>query len=317
MLPQETLSSPLASPAAPNALPGERRARLRATLLAVAVGVLLAGFWNFKLVDGLGRTLFAQPLVGDSQAAATGQVSGGFGFLFAMAAGLAASFTACNCVVYAMLPGLTCARNGMAQSKAGAWRALGVFTVAVVLVCALYGLYVGMLGAAGAAHLNARGARMHQAQTVFTGVGLVMLAWGLLAMGWGGRPARALRDALDRPATKAAVMGALVGLFAVGRPYPVFRDFLLYAARAGSPLYAAAVMAVQGLGQIALMVVLFGLLVALFGRRLAAWTAADPARPARVSAFALIAGGAYFIYYWGLAFVVDVGRWGFKLGWYH
>ena len=35
-----------------------------------------------------------------------------------------------------------------------------------------------------------------------------------------------------------------------------------------------------------------------------------------LSAVALLAGGAYFIYYWGLSIAFDVGQWGFKLGWY-
>lgn len=38
----------------------------------------------------------------------------GFGFLFAWAAGLASAFTACNCVVYAMIPRLTVATDATA-----------------------------------------------------------------------------------------------------------------------------------------------------------------------------------------------------------
>ena len=36
-----------------------------------------------------------------------------------------------------------------------------------------------------------------------------------------------------------------------------------------------------------------------------------------VSAFALTAGGAYFLFYWGVSRAWPVlGRWGFQLGWY-
>jgi hypothetical protein len=42
-----------------------------------------------------------------------------------------------------------------------------------------------------------------------------------------------------------------------------------------------------------------------------------PAQPALVSAFALTAGGAYFLFYWGLSRAWPIlGRWGFQLGWY-
>jgi hypothetical protein len=42
--------------------------------------------------------------------------------------------------------------------------------------------------------------------------------------------------------------------------------------------------------------------------------------PTRLSvigvALALLGGGSYFVFYWGIAFIYDIGRWGFKLGWY-
>jgi hypothetical protein len=42
-----------------------------------------------------------------------------------------------------------------------------------------------------------------------------------------------------------------------------------------------------------------------------------PAQPALVSAVALVAGGAYFVFYWGIARAWPwMGRWGFQLGWY-
>jgi hypothetical protein len=116
--------------------------------------------------------------------------------------------------------------------------------------------------------------------------------------------------------TKATLMGVLVGLFAVGRPFPVFRDFLTYAAAAQNPGYGAAVMALHGLAQIAVMVGLFVVVVYGLGDRLTNWVIRTPHRPALLSAIALVAGGAYFVYYWGVAFAFDIGQWGFKLGWY-
>jgi hypothetical protein len=75
-------------------------------------------------------------------------------------------------------------------------------------------------------------------------------------------------------------------------------------------------MMVQGLGQIAVMVALFVGLVYGFGRQLSGWAQRRPDQVALVSAMALVAGGSFFVFYWGIARVFEVGRWGFRLGWY-
>lgn len=291
-------------------------------LLAVAAGVIVAGFWNFHLVDGFGRDVVAGGTIGDTSllAGSFAERGLGFGFLFAAVAGVAATFTACNCVVFAMLPGLACSpaeRRGRAESP---WWALGIFVTGVVLVSAVYGAYIGALGADGVATLNERGARLARAQLVFTAIGVVMLLWGVAEAGLLERLARRLpggtRAALGSAAAKAGALGVLVGLFSVGRPFPVFREFLSYAASAENPIYGAAVMVTQGLGQILLMIALFALIIWLWAPRLQGWALSRPHQPRLVGAFALLAGGAFFVFYWGLAFAFDVGRWGFKLGWY-
>jgi hypothetical protein len=277
------------------------RALIAWTVVAIVVGVLSAGLWNARVVDGFGRDVVAGNTVGAINGlGSTFETNGfGWGFVFAWVAGLAATFTACNCVVYA---------------------ALGIFSAAVIAVGAFFGIFVGLLGPTGVAAFNQSPVRLAQARTVFSGIGLVMLVWGVLEFGYLKSVVRRFspitRAFFASPHTKAAIMGVLVGLFAVGRPYPVFREFLTYAATASSPLYGAAVMAVQGVGQIAVMVAVFMLLVYGLGNRLNRWVTETPHRPALVSAVALVTGGTYFIYYWGLAFAFDIGRWGFKLGWY-
>ncbi|SRR5712691_3920721 len=288
---------------------------------SIGLGVLIAGFWNYKLVDGFGREVVTANTIGNSHQLATSFASNGvgFGLVFAAIAGLAATFTACNCVVFAMLPGLACSTD-RAASRRSALRLLLRFAIGVVLVGAIYGVYVGTLGAAGASKFNAIPSRLLQAEVVFTVLGVVLVIWGAIEFGFLNFIVRRIPDGLKQfiatPATRASIMGVMVGLFAVGRPYPIFRDLLVYAASSHNPLYGAAVMSIQGIGQIALMVVLFLILVWAFGSRLTQWVASRPAQPALVTAIALVAGGSYFIFYWGIALTTHIGQWGFKLGWY-
>ncbi len=203
----------------------------------MTLAILLAGFWNFELVDGFGRDLVAGNIIGDTIEA-----------------------------------------------------------------------------------FNLREVRLAQAQAVFSVLGLVMLFWGAIEFGFLQRLVERIspitRSFFAQPTTRAGLMGVLVGLFMVGRPYPVFRDFLTYAAETHSPFYGAVTMTVQGLGQIAVMTLLFLLLISGFGAPLRRWMTAKPSQTALISAISLSAGGMYLLYYWGIALTWDLGRWGFKLGWY-
>ncbi|MEX0599186.1 MAG: sulfite exporter TauE/SafE family protein [Rhodothermales bacterium] len=298
---------------------GGRRLALYAAA-AVLGAIFIAGFWNYHLVDGFGRDVIAAPALGNTSdlAGAYPDRGMGFGFIFAAIAGLAATFTACNCVVFAMLPGLACSVDSNRSTK-GPWMALGAFVAGVTIVCGIYGAFIGLLGS-GVELLNARSVRLAQARIVFTGLGVAMLVWGMVELGYLDRVTNCfserVRAFFGSIQTKAAIIGVFVGLFAVGRPFPVFREFLSYAAGANNPLYGASVMMVQGLGQILVMVLLFVVMVALGGRRLMEWSAEAPHKPQLMSGLALLAGGAFFVFYWGLSFAMDIGRWGFKLGWY-
>jgi sulfite exporter TauE/SafE len=297
------------------------RCRIGYTLLAVLAAVLIAGFWNYHLVDGFGKEIVAGNTIGDTSQLADdyGTKGTSFGFIFAAIAGLAATFTACNCVVFAMIPGLACSVD-QKSGKNAAWKAFGAFVSGVLVITGFYGVFVGFLGAEGIEALNERPVRIAQAQAVFTLLGTIMLIWGLFEMGFLDRIKKHLSDTtrafLSQITTKALLLGVLVGFFAVGRPFPVFREFLVYAASANSPLYGAGVMMIQGLGQIAVMALLFGLVVWLAGEKIGSAAQSKPYKFRMISSIALITGGTYFIYYWGLAFIFDIGGWGFKLGWY-
>jgi sulfite exporter TauE/SafE len=299
--------------------PGRRIAYLIAATLA---GVVIAGFWNFRVVDGFGADIVAANTIGEyrGKAGEFAILGTTFGFVFAFVAGLAATFTACNCVAFAMIPGLVCAPDAKA-GRAAAFASLRVMLFFVVLVSAIYGAFVGWLGPMGAEAINARQVRFAQAGIVFSVLGAAMLLWGAIELRLLDRFTRrctpATRAFFAQTTTKAAIMGMMIGAFAIGRPYPVFREFLLYAAQAQSPAYGAAVMALQGIGQVVVMVAAFVLILALFSSKLASWVTTRPAQPALVSAVALVAGGAYFVFYWGIARAWPwMGRWGFQLGWY-
>lgn len=295
--------------------------RIFYTIFTVLGAIVIAGFWNYHLVDGFGKEIVAGNTIGDTSQLANdyGAKGSSFGFLFAAIAGLAATFTACNCVVFAMIPGLACSVD-QRSGKSLAWKAFGAFVFGVMVITGFYGIFVGFLGAEGIEALNDRSVRLAQAQAVFSLLGSIMLIWGLFEMGFLNkikeRFSETTRAFFEQTTTKALLLGILVGFFAVGRPFPVFREFLTYAASANSPLYGAGVMMIQGLGQIAVMALLFGLLIWLAGNKIGAAAQSKPYKFRMVSSIALIAGGTYFIYYWGLAFAFDIGRWGFKLGWY-
>jgi cytochrome c biogenesis protein CcdA len=297
------------------------RKRVLMGFAVMATGIIIAGFWNFHLVDGFGRDFIAGRTIGDTGAlsGAFGERGGGFGFIFAAIAGLAATFTACNCVAFAMLPSLACSSDRQ-STRQTAIRSILAFIAPVVLVGAAYGIFIGFLGPEGVAAINERPVRLAQAQAVFSIIGAVMIVWGLLELGFlknlTNRLSALTREFFSAATTKAAMLGFLVGLFAVGRPFPVFREFLTYAATAESPTYGAAVMVIHGLGQIAVLLGLFFILVWFAGRRMMQWAAEKPHQPRMLTALALLGGGAYFVFYWGIAFIYDVGRWGFKLGWY-
>jgi sulfite exporter TauE/SafE len=180
-------------------------------------------------------------------------------------------------------------------------------------------MFVGLLGPAGVQAFNAPQIRRSMATTVFVALGLIMLVWGAIELGLldmlPRRASAATRAAMSQTTTKAGALGLMVGWFLVGRPYPVMRDFLVYAAAAHSATYGAAVMMIVGLGQILLMVVVF-LALALGGGRLLGWMLARPERRALISGISLVAGGSFFVFYWGLAFTLGIGRWGARLGWY-
>jgi len=107
-----------------------------------------------------------------------------------------------------------------------------------------------------------------------------------------------LRDPFaEHPRARLVVLGALIGAFLVGRPYPLFYKLLGYAVDQGNPLYGALTFVLQSIGNIVVMVVLVVLLASVLrgtvGRRLA------QAGSAALSAgFAQLLLATFLVLYW-------------------
>lgn len=96
------------------------------------------------------------------------------------------------------------------------------------------------------------------------------------------------------------VLGGLLGLLVVGRPYPMFREVLADAARSGNILQGSLLMVLVVLGNIALLSVLFLGLVALAGPALQRVTERRPRLILTVGGAVLLALAVFSIAYWGL-----------------
>lgn len=276
--------------------------KVAVVVLSVLCGLAIAVLWSANLVDDQIGEKVARGMLGHD--ARTGAVGTGLaGGLFAFVVGLAGTFTACNVAAFSavgpMLGGGTSAASRMrlALRQVG-WLALGVIVVA------------GVYGAIGAAigtripQLNTHTIGNHvpvrvvQSAIVFTVIGVVFLWLGLAAINVVPDPLRRLTARW--PNTPLVVMGALIGGFLIGRPYPLFFRLFQEAARTHDPLFGAATFILTALGNILVMVVLFLLLAAASGERYRRWLAAKPGRVATLTAVALIVGGAFMVFYWGV-----------------
>src|SRR3546814_3418460 len=115
-----------------------------------------------------------------------------------------------------MLPGLACATEKVGSPRRLAIKAIGVFSLFVLLVCFIYGMYVGALGPDRVDAFNARETRLFQAQVTFTLLGIVLLFWGAISFGFLDGMLRRLPPNLLHfaapPLAKAGLMGIPVGL---------------------------------------------------------------------------------------------------------
>lgn len=295
----------------PTATPDRRG---RTVLWSVIVGLVITAAWSAPFVDKVIGESIADTVVGHD-AAATSITGSLAGLLFAFAAGLAGTFTACNIAAFSAMAPMMAGRPSTASKLKFALRPIGWLAVGMVPVAVLYGAIGALLGdtlpqlstrTIGAEDMPVR---LLQSIIVFGVIGLVFLWMGLAAL-------KLVPDPFGRltarwPQTPMVVMGVLIGLFLVGRPYPLFRKMFEYAAEEGNPFYGALTFLLVAIGNIALMAVLFAVLTVTAGDRFQGWLAAGRGRAATVTGAALLVGGVFTLVYWTVRLL---SRFGY--GWY-
>ncbi|MFE9206444.1 hypothetical protein [Micromonospora sp. NPDC007230] len=288
--------------------PGPGR-RLRVALLSAAAGVLLAVLWSFELVDKVIGDNVANTVLGHD-AKATAITGTAAGLLFAFVSGFAGTFTACNIAMAASVGPMSQASGGHASAAPlrSLLRPVGWLALGMIAVSAGYGAIGVLLGdrlpQLSSDVVGGVPVRLIQSSVVFGVIGLALTYLGLAALGL-------LPDVFaHRPVARVVTMGALVGGFLIGRPYPMFNKLFHWAADTGNPLYGALAFTLQSLGNILLVTLIFAIVVVVSRGRFLRWMA-DPRRAAVVTGALLVALGIFTVVYWDVRLPARFG-----IGWF-
>jgi len=269
---------------------------------AIAIGVILAMIWIPAVADDAIGENIANTIVGSTAKTVTLNDTL-LGIVFAVAAGLGTTFTACNCAVFSCLAPLA---KEEGQKRIGVGRLLLYMCAGVVGVTAIYGILGVIMGgqmpslSTSIVHLPMGNypMRLLQSTLVFVCLGIVLLIWGAGSL-------RVRQNALSRLVQRYSwltplALGVIVGFFTVGRPFPLFRKLFVYSAGTGNIALSAALVALQGLCNIAVMALIFVLLTRGPGGRVAQWLQEKPARARMLTAISMLGAGTFLIIYWGV-----------------
>ncbi|GAB2691451.1 hypothetical protein [Kitasatospora kifunensis] len=277
-------------------------------LISAALGLFLSYAWSAKLVDDEIGFTTANTLLGHN-ADKTPIAGTAAGVLFAFVSGLAGSFTACNIAVFGAVGSLVgrSRRERFLQTV----KPLGWLAAGMIPVSAAYGVLVGLIGtrmpqfSTAAGKAGAISPRSAQSMIAFGLIGLAMIVMGLAAAGVIPDPLGPLTRRL--PNAQPVVLGALVGGFLIGRPYPLFRDLFRHAATTHNPLFGAVAFTLQSIGNILVMSLLVLAVTYATGGRLQRRLAAEPGRAAALTATAFLVAGVFTLAYWDVKALGQLG----------
>jgi hypothetical protein len=277
-------------------------------LTAVVAGFVLTAIWSAPFVDSVIGDSVANGILGyDAKATPISGVLAGT--LFAFVSGLAGSFTACNIAAFGAVAPLVGGQAGEKRRFATTLKPLGWIAAGMLTVSVVYGVVVALVGTRmpqfSTAKTTGMSPRSVQSMAAFGVVGLVFLVMGLVALGILRNPLAGFTR--RHPAAPLVLMGALIGGFLIGRPYPLFRIMFRSAAEQHNIGYGAAAFALQSVGNIVVMALLFLLLTHATGGRVQRWLAAKPARIATVTGVALLVGGTFTLLYWDVRVLGRLG----------
>jgi hypothetical protein len=276
-------------------------------VLSALAGLFVAYAWSASLVDEQIGFNTADTLLGHTANATPSGIASGI--LFAFVTGLAGSFTACNIACFGAVGPLV----GQAQSRRGRLmqtiRPLGWLAAGMLPVSAIYGAIVGIVGTRmpqfATTHSPGLSPRAIQSMIAFGVVGLVMIVLGAAALGLVPDPLGPVSRRF--PNAPLVLLGALIGGFLIGRPYPLFEDMFRSAANSHNPFYGAVAFALQSVGNIIVMSLLFLLLSYGLGGRVQRWLAAKPSRTSVLTASAFIIAGMFAVVYWDVRALHGIG----------
>jgi hypothetical protein len=276
----------------------EQYPRRRGLIIGISVlaGFLLTVVWSAELVDSTIGDNVANTLLGHD-AKQTPIAGTAAGIAFAFVSGLAGTFTACNIAAFGAVAPLVGRPGSRWGRLALMLRPIGWLGLGMIAVSATYGAIVGLVGTrmpqfSTAPTASGLSPRSIQSMVVFGIIGLVLCYLGLAALG-------VVRDPFARfPTARMVFLGALIGGFLIGRPFPLFRQMFRDAADSGNPLYGAGAFALQSIGNIVVAGLLVLLLAWFAGSRLQRWLAARPSRMATITAVAFLVAGVFTFLYW-------------------
>ncbi|WP_433247714.1 hypothetical protein ACQPYK_47520 [Streptosporangium sp. CA-135522] len=287
--------------------------RARLIVLSVLAGAAVAALWSYHFVDSVIGDNVANTLLGHN-AKGTAITSAVAGAVFAFVSGLAGTFTACNVAAFGAVVPLVRHGDSRRDRLRETLRPLGRLAIGMIAVSGVYGAVGALFGErlpqlSTATVGDGVPVRLLQACVVFGVIGLAFIWFGLAAL-------RLLPDPLARlerrfPHARLVVLGALVGGFLIGRPFPLFHKLFTYAAKNHDPLYGAAVFILQSLGNVVVMAVLFTVLMLAAKGGFARWLTARPSRLVTVTAAAFIIAGSFTFLYWDVRLPAMFGY-----GWY-